>query len=184
VIYYYEFQVNESYINLWFHSYLTSFHATNEQHHSLKELCFWTLSIVWCLKNKRNWGIKNYRQNITPTKKSHKDELKPRWQLVTQLLTNHNTQGWPKYQYKIHTKAHKSIAYRNNDTTFRKLVLLPSSDENIVRGTYSVLNVQGRVQTVGDIGEINNNNCQKHKATQSLEVKIWRKFPASNGVEN
>jgi hypothetical protein len=22
----------------------------------LNELCFWTLSIVWCLKNKQNWG--------------------------------------------------------------------------------------------------------------------------------
>jgi hypothetical protein len=31
-------------------------------------------------------------------------------------------------------------------------------------GAYSVLNVQGRVQTVGDIGEISNNNCKKHKA--------------------
>jgi hypothetical protein len=37
---------------------------------------------------------------------------------------------------------------------------------------------------VGDIGEISNNNCKKHKATQSLEVKILRKLPASNGVEN
>jgi hypothetical protein len=27
-------------------------------------------------------------------------------------------------------------------------------------------------------------NCKKHKATQSLEVKIRRKLPASNGVEN
>jgi hypothetical protein len=25
---------------------------------------------------------------------------KPTWQLVTQLLTDHNTQGGPKYQYK------------------------------------------------------------------------------------
>jgi hypothetical protein len=25
----------------------------------LNELCFWTLSIVWSLKNKQNWGIKN-----------------------------------------------------------------------------------------------------------------------------
>jgi hypothetical protein len=31
--------------------------------HPLKELCFWTLSIVWCLKNKQNWGIKNYRHS-------------------------------------------------------------------------------------------------------------------------
>jgi hypothetical protein len=44
----------------------------------LNELCFWTLSIVWCLKNKQNWGIKNYRQKITIhtyTNKSHKDQL-------------------------------------------------------------------------------------------------------------
>jgi hypothetical protein len=34
---------------------------------------------------------------------------------------------------------------------------------------------------VGDIGEISNNKLQE---TQSLEVKIRRKFPASNGVEN
>jgi hypothetical protein len=41
----------------------------------LNELCFWTLSIVWCLKNKQKWGIKNYRQKITihtSTNKSHK----------------------------------------------------------------------------------------------------------------
>jgi hypothetical protein len=37
---------------------------------------------------------------------------------------------------------------------------------------------------MGDIGEISNNNCKKHKATQSLEVKIQREFSASNGVEN
>jgi hypothetical protein len=60
-----------------------------------------------------------------------KSQKKPRWQLVTQLLTDHNMQGGPKYQYKIHTMAHKPIAYRNNDTTFQKLVLLPSSGENI-----------------------------------------------------
>jgi hypothetical protein len=48
----------------------------------------------------------------------------------------------------------------------------------------SVLNVQGQVQTVGDIGEISNNNCKKHKVTQSLEVKIRREFSASNGEEN
>jgi hypothetical protein len=53
-----------------------------------------------------------------------------------------------------------------------------------MKGTYSVLNVQGQVQTMGDIEEISNNNCKKYKATQSLEVKIRRKFPASNGVEN
>jgi hypothetical protein len=32
---------------------------------------------------------------------------KPRWQLVTQLLTDQNTQGGPKYQYK-YTQTHKS----------------------------------------------------------------------------
>jgi hypothetical protein len=39
---------------------------------------------------------------------------------VTQLLTDHNTQGGPKYQYKIHTNTQwhtNTIAYRNNDTT-------------------------------------------------------------------
>jgi len=37
---------------------------------------------------------------------------------VTQLLTDHNTQGGPKYQYK-YTQTHngtQTIAYRNNDT--------------------------------------------------------------------
>jgi hypothetical protein len=59
---------------------------------------------------------------------------KPRWQLVTQLLTDHNTQGGTKHQYKIHTNTQwhtNTIAYRNNDTTFLKLILLPSSGENI-----------------------------------------------------
>jgi fatty acid desaturase len=52
---------------------------------------------------------------------------KNRWQLVTQLLTDHNMQGGQKYQYKIHTNTQwhiNTIAYRNNDTTFRKLVML------------------------------------------------------------
>jgi hypothetical protein len=51
----------------------------------LNELCFWTLSIVWCLKNKQNGGIKNYRQKITihtSTNKSHKGQL-----LTTEQLT-------------------------------------------------------------------------------------------------
>jgi hypothetical protein len=51
----------------------------------LNELCFWTLSIVWCLKNKHNWGNKNYRQKNTihkSTNKSYKDQL-----LTTDQLT-------------------------------------------------------------------------------------------------
>jgi hypothetical protein len=43
-------------------------------------------------------------------------EKKPRWQLVTQLLTDHNMQGGPKYQYKIHTNTICSIG----DTVFAK----------------------------------------------------------------
>jgi hypothetical protein len=49
---------------------------------------------------------------------------KPRWQLVTQLLTDHNMQGAPKYQYKIHTNTQwhtNTIAYRSNDTTFETI---------------------------------------------------------------
>jgi hypothetical protein len=40
----------------------------------LNELCFWTLSIVWCLKN---WGIKNiYRiSQYTRPQNSHKGQL-------------------------------------------------------------------------------------------------------------
>jgi hypothetical protein len=34
------------------------------------------------------------------------------------------------------------------------------------------------------LGEISNNDCKKHKATQSLEEKMQREFTASNGVEN
>jgi hypothetical protein len=63
---------------------------------SLNELCFWTLSIVWCLKNKQNWGIKNYRQTITihtSTNKSHKDQL-----LTTEQLTWAHTHINPRSQ--------------------------------------------------------------------------------------
>jgi hypothetical protein len=39
---------------------------------SLNELCFWTLSIVWCLKNKQNEELKIYTKyhNARP-QKSH-----------------------------------------------------------------------------------------------------------------
>jgi hypothetical protein len=48
------------------------------------ELCFWTLSIVWCLKNKQNWGIKNIDKisQYTRPQNSHKDQL-----LTTEQLT-------------------------------------------------------------------------------------------------
>jgi hypothetical protein len=50
----------------------------------LNELCFWTLSIVWCLKNKQNWGIKNVDKisQYTRPHKSHKDQLLTREQLT------------------------------------------------------------------------------------------------------
>jgi hypothetical protein len=51
----------------------------------LNKLCFWTLSIVWCLKNKQNWGIKNIdkiSQYTRPQKKSHRGQL-----LTTEQLT-------------------------------------------------------------------------------------------------
>jgi hypothetical protein len=39
----------------------------------LNELYFWTLSIVWCLKKKKNWGIKYIYQKITihPSKRQN-----------------------------------------------------------------------------------------------------------------
>jgi hypothetical protein len=54
---------------------LLSVQALQNRYALLNELCFWTLSIVWCLKNKQNQGIKNYRQKITihmSTNKSHR----------------------------------------------------------------------------------------------------------------
>jgi hypothetical protein len=50
----------------------------------LNELCFWTLSIVWCLKNKQNWGITNIDKisQYKRSQNSHKGQL-----LTTEQLT-------------------------------------------------------------------------------------------------
>jgi hypothetical protein len=80
-------------------------------------------------KHKNCIQTKAHAHPLTPWN-TRSQGKKPRWQLVTQLLTDHNTQGGPKYQYKICTNTQwhtNTIAYKNNDTTFRKLVLLPLS---------------------------------------------------------
>jgi hypothetical protein len=92
----------------------------------LNELCLWTLSIVWCLKNKKlKLKINNYRQKIKPeqikthtsTNKSHRDQLQTTEQLGTYThkhlkpektqvaisdTATHNSQHAkrPKYQYR------------------------------------------------------------------------------------
>jgi hypothetical protein len=43
----------------------------------------------------------------TQTLEARGGKKKPRWQLVTQLLPDQNTQGGPKYQYK-YTQTHNS----------------------------------------------------------------------------
>jgi hypothetical protein len=58
-------------------------HPSTNHAQCLNELCFWTLSIVWCLKNKQNWGVKNIDKisQYTRPQKSHKGQL-----LTTELL--------------------------------------------------------------------------------------------------
>jgi hypothetical protein len=101
---------------------------------------------------------------------------------VTQLLTKHNTQRGQNTNIK-HTVAHKVKASK------KKRHVSETGSASVIRwkrlkATYSVINVQGRIRTVGNIGELSNNNCKKHKTTQALAVKIRREFSASNEVEN
>jgi hypothetical protein len=91
-------------------------HGLKQEEWVLNELCFWNLSIVWCLKNKQNRGIKNYKQKITihtSTNKSHKGQL-----LTTEQLTWAHTHIKPLKPVKqvaisdpatAHFTAHKNL---------------------------------------------------------------------------
>jgi hypothetical protein len=66
--------------------------------YELNKSCFWTLSIVWCLRTNKTEEIENYRQKNTihtSTNKSHNDQL-----LTTDQLT------WARARAHTHTHTH------------------------------------------------------------------------------